>query len=109
MTRTRKPCIILMVNTPNRALDCNARSLAVRQRRRFDVRVRYSSLEPDLLRDEPDLLFLFFWGDQHYKHFHLPSSKFIKNVASQRWQYQDHYGKGSDKTSSMRTWTTATS
>jgi hypothetical protein len=97
MTGTRKPRIVLMVNKPNWALDFNAQSIAVRLRHRFDVRVRYASLQPDLRSDDPDLLFLFFWGERHYKRFQLPSSKIIKNVASQRWQYQDHYGNGSDR------------
>ena len=87
-----KPKILLLVDYPNWAFDFIAKSIKKRLSDQFNFTIKYSALNETLDATEVDLVHVFCWGSEYYKQFNFKKEQIIKEVASERWNYEDLYG-----------------
>jgi len=93
MTEPALPRVFLLADRPGWAFDHSARSLCARLSHRFDLRVIYQGVETrDLDPAQVDLLYVFWWGDQTYRHLGIPRERIVKEVASHRWALDARFG-----------------
>lgn len=93
MTGAARPRVFLLADRPGWAFDQAARALIQRLSRRFDLRLIYQGVETrDLDPAQVDLLHVFWWGDQTYRHLGIPPERIVKEVASHRWQLEPQFG-----------------
>jgi hypothetical protein len=90
--RRHKPRILLLVDQPNWAFDFNARGIVKSLKSDFNFDIRYVKDSPEIIKEDYDLFYVFFWGEQLYKKFDLPHNRLIKQVASHRWIDDPRYG-----------------
>src|SRR5262245_53297580 len=94
MTEAVRPRVYLLADRPGWAFDQSARSLCARLSGRFDLRVIYQGVETsDLDPSQVDLLYVFWWGDQTYRHLGIPGERIVKEVASHRWALDARFGR----------------
>jgi len=89
----KKPTIALLIDTHNWAYDFSAKALTRRLSDRYNFHFYYASDEPKLDPKSFDLIYIFYWGDEHHKKFSIEPKKIIKEVASHRWQVEEKFGK----------------
>ena len=93
MIEAERPRVVLLADRPGWAFDHAARALSARLSRRFDLRVIYQGVETQTLDpSRVDLLYVFWWGDQTYRHLGIPRDRIIKEVASHRWEHEAQFG-----------------
>ncbi len=93
MTELARPRVVLLADKPGWAFDHVAHALTRRLSNRFDLRVIYSGVETrDLDPSQVDLLHVFWWGDQTYRHLGIPPERIVKEVASHRWALEAKFG-----------------
>jgi glycosyltransferase involved in cell wall biosynthesis len=89
-----RPRIVLLADWPDWAFSSVARALIARLSDRYAFRLIHREVEPVELREqEIDLLYVFWWGDDSYQRFGIPSHKIVKEVASHRWQNEERFGR----------------
>jgi glycosyltransferase involved in cell wall biosynthesis len=94
MTEGVRPRVFLLVDRPGWAFHHAACALAHRLSGRFDLRLIYQGVETcDLDPAQVDLLYVFWWGDQTYRHLRIPPERILKEVASHRWQLDPRFGR----------------
>jgi glycosyltransferase involved in cell wall biosynthesis len=87
------PRVFLLADRPGWAFDHVARALCARLAPRFDLHVIYQDVETrDLDASRVDLLHVFWWGDQTYRHLGLAPGRITKEVASHRWALEAKFG-----------------
>jgi glycosyltransferase involved in cell wall biosynthesis len=90
---TARPRVFLLADRPGWAFDHVARALVARLSPRFDLRVIYQDVETrDLDASRVDLLHVFWWGDQTYRHLGIAPERITKEVASHRWALEEQFG-----------------
>lgn len=90
---TARPRVFLLADRPGWAFDHVARALIARLSARFDLRVIYQGVETrDLDAARVDLLHVFWWGDQTYRHLGIAPERITKEVASHRWALEAKFG-----------------
>lgn len=90
--RKVKPHILMLVDQPNWAFDINAREIVKILNTDFNFDIKYVKDSPIIIKEDYDLFYIFFWGEQYYKKFNLPPDRLIKQVASHRWIDDPRYG-----------------
>ena len=93
MTETARPRVYLLADRPGWAFHHAACALIARLSQRFDLRLIYQGVETrDLDPSQVDLLYVFWWGDQTYRHLGIPPERIVKEVASHRWEREAKFG-----------------
>jgi glycosyltransferase involved in cell wall biosynthesis len=90
--RKKKISIYFLVDKPNWAFDIQAKEVIKMLGNEFDIKIGYVVESPDLSKENFDLLFIFFWGENYHKQFNIPHYKIIKYLGSHRWENEEQYG-----------------
>jgi hypothetical protein len=81
-----RPRVCFLVDHPNGAFDLVAQAFAEQLRDKIQARIAYAEWEPELNRNETDLLYAFCWSETWHVQCDLAGVPVIKEVASLRWQ-----------------------
>jgi glycosyltransferase involved in cell wall biosynthesis len=93
MTEAARPRVYLLADRPGWAFHHAACALIARLSSRFDLRLIYQGVETrDLDPSQIDLLYVYWWGDQTYRHLGIPRERIVKEVASHRWEREAKFG-----------------
>src|SRR5262245_11091889 len=89
-----RPRVYLLADRPGWAFDHAARALVARLSQRFDLRAIYQGVETrDLDPSQVDLLYVYWWGDQTYRHLGILRARNVKERASHRWALDEQLGR----------------
>lgn len=81
-----KPRVLLLVDKPNWAFDNYAKQISKLLSAEFDFDIQYAIEKPWLDKDQYDLIWVYFWGEDYYAQFDFDSNQIIKFVSSHRWE-----------------------
>jgi glycosyltransferase involved in cell wall biosynthesis/tetratricopeptide (TPR) repeat protein len=87
-----RPRVLLLVDRPGWAYDTAAKAIARRLGDAFEFRIEYVIHQPDLSVWQPDLVYVFFWGETWHKPFFPDPRCVIKEISSHRWAHENQYG-----------------
>lgn len=89
---TYKPTILLLADKRKWAYDFVATAISKYLSQQYNFTIRYVAEQPDLSKDEFDLMYVFFWGESYHLNFIHNPTKIIKEVSSHRWENEEKYG-----------------
>lgn len=88
-----RPKICLYCDRPNWAHDNSAQELKKQLDNEFNVDIKYVIDNERRIHSKIyDAFLVFFWGEESYKKYKIPKNRIIKQVSSQRWEFDEPYG-----------------